>query len=504
MLQVVWFKRDLRIEDHAPLSSALNAGPVLCLYILEPDYWQLSDTSNRQWQFIRESLIDLNTDLTRHNGALYCHLGNVIDALDHIQKTHGDFILHSHEETGNLWTYQRDKQVKKWCKNNAITWKEYAQFGVTRAHGDRDKWAARWQPFMNQPLIDLPEQKTFAEINQTLAINELPLSISHDPTPCMGRQLGGRSLALAVMESFLTLRGEAYRGSISSPITAESACSRLSPYLAYGCISMKELYQALNQTQENSAGRWKASLSSFESRLWWHCHFIQKLEDEPTMEIYNLHPASDSLNRTLNPEYFSAWQHGRTGWPMVDACMRYLHHYGWINFRMRAMLVSVASFPLWLPWQPVAHWLASLFTDYEPGIHYPQIQMQAGTTGINIPRIYNPITQAQKCDPDGKFVRQWVPELRHVSDQWIFEPWRMSQKQQQHFGVVIGDDYPAPLVDFTQAARMARERMSYLNTQEYRAVAKNIGEKHGSRRRKSSQSKKLKRAPKNEKQLDLF
>ena len=80
---------------------------------------------------------------------------------------------------------------------------------------------------------------------------------------------------------------------------------------------------------------------------------------------------------------------------MVDACMRYLQHYGWINFRMRAMLVSVASFPLWLPWQPVSHWLASLFTDYDPGIHSPQVQMQAGTTSINIPRMYNPITQAQ-------------------------------------------------------------------------------------------------------------
>lgn len=512
MLQVVWYKRDLRTTDHAALTAAYCNGPVLCLYVLEPEYWQLPDTSNRQWLFIRESLVDLNTDLKKQGGLLHCHISNVVDALESIHREHGDFVLHSHEETGNLWTYQRDKEVKRWCSTRQLTWQEYMHFGVTRAHDDRDQWASRWQHIMSQPLHPPSHQMTktplFIATSHAVTVGDLPHSVSHDPSQCIGRQQGGRSIALAVMESFFTLRGEAYRGSISSPITAESACSRLSPYLAYGCISMKELYQALkhaqSQAKSDNKTRLKASLSSFESRLWWHCHFIQKLEDEPTMEVYNLHPASNSLNRKLNPEYFSAWQHGRTGWPMVDACMRYLHHYGWINFRMRAMLVSVASFPLWLPWQPVSQWLASLFTDYEPGIHYPQIQMQAGTTGINIPRIYNPITQAKKCDPEGHFVRKWVPELRNVSDQWIFEPWRMSQKQQQHFGLLIGEDYPVPLVDFAQAARMSRERMSYLNTQEDRAVAINIAQKHGSRRRKYGHTKKSHSASKNEQQLTLF
>jgi deoxyribodipyrimidine photo-lyase len=504
MLQVVWFKRDLRTQDNAALTAALNAGPTLCIYVLEPEYWQLPDTSNRQWMFIRESLLDLHQDLMSKNGGLQWYAGSVIDVLETIQKEYGTFALHSHEETGNLWTYQRDKNVKKWCQQQGVHWQEYRQFSVTRALNNRDMWASTWKKNMEQPVVVLPKNGVFSWLNHTQPAQDLPHSVSHDPTPCLGRQRGGRKLALSVFESFLTLRGETYRGSISSPITAESACSRLSPYLAYGCLSMRELYQTLQQHQQSASGRWKASLSAFESRLWWHCHFIQKLEDEPQMEINNLHPATDHLNRIMNEEFFSAWQHGRTGWPMVDACMRYLQHYGWINFRMRAMLVSVASFPLWLPWQPVSHWLASLFTDYEPGIHYPQVQMQAGTTGINIPRMYNPITQAQKCDPSGNFVRQWVPELKHVSDQWIFEPWLMSKKQQQHFGLIIGEDYPAPLVDFAQASRMARARMQHINTGEYRATAKEIGQKHGSRKRRSPRKKWPSRASKNEQQLSLF
>jgi hypothetical protein len=106
-----------------------------------------------------------------------------------------------------------------------------------------------------------------------------------------------------------------------------------------------------------------------------------------------------------------------------------------INFRMRAMLVSVAAYPLWLHWRPVGLWLARQFLDYEPGIHWPQMQMQSGTTGINVPRIYNPVKQARDHDPHGHFVRRWLPALRQVPDTWLFEPWRMPEAMQLRLGL---------------------------------------------------------------------
>ena len=265
---------------------------------------------------------------------------------------------------------------------------------------------------------------------------------------------------------------------------------------------MRELIQQVWRSKKSAQGRWKQSLANYESRLWWHCHFIQKLEDQPDIENQCLHPAYAVMRQDSNAEFLQAWCQGRTGWPMVDACMRYLRATGWLNFRMRAMLVSIASYPLWLPWQQTAPFLASLFTDYEPGIHYPQVQMQSGTTGINIPRMYNPTKQGQEQDPNGDFIRQWVPELNKVSSHWIHQPWLMADTQQKQAGLRIGDNYPAPLVDFQQASRRARQAIKEIRDQTFHSEARKIGRKHGSRKRTTTRRQPKKTA--NKDQLSLF
>jgi deoxyribodipyrimidine photo-lyase len=167
---------------------------------------------------------------------------------------------------------------------------------------------------------------------------------------------------------------------------------------------------------------------------------------------------------------------------MIDACMRMLGTVGWINFRMRAMLMSFASYQLWLHWREPALHLAREFLDYEPGIHYPQAQMQSGVTGINTIRIYNPIKQARDQDPDGIFVKQWLPELARVPVEYIFEPWTMPVTLQAHLGITIGLDYPKPIVDNVVASRFAREAIYAVKQQaQAKIIAKQVYEKHGSR-----------------------
>jgi deoxyribodipyrimidine photo-lyase len=236
-------------------------------------------------------------------------------------------------------------------------------------------------------------------------------------------------------------------------------------------------------------GDWPRALRGFDQRLHWHCHFIQKLESQPDLEFQELHPLTAGL-RASEPERLAAWAAGRTGLPFVDACMRALIATGWINFRMRAMLMSVASYQLWLPWRDSGLVLARLFVDYEPGIHWSQCQMQSGTTGINTIRIYNPIKQGQDHDPQGLFLRQWLPELARVPVVHLHEPWTMPISTQASAGFALGIDYPLPLVDPAAAAREAKQRI-WARRQEpgFRELAATVLQTHGSRRSGGTRSR---------------
>ena len=267
------------------------------------------------------------------------------------------------------------------------------------------------------------------------------------------------------MDSFLNDRGRAYHLEMSSPRTADTSCSRLSVHLATGALSMREVAQAtwrrmadLRDEPGPEVTRWRRALSAFNGRLHWHCHFMQKLEDAPDLETVNLHRGYDGLRDNDDADRLAAWATGRTGLPFVDACMRSLIATGWINFRMRAMLTAFATQHLWLHWRAPGLHLARLFGDYEPGIHWSQSQMQSGTTGINTVRIYNPVKQSRDQDPDGEFIRAWVPRTA-LPGAAIHEPWRLAPLELADAQIRLGIDYPAPIVDHLAAARAARERI---------------------------------------------
>jgi len=497
--QLVWFKRDLRCEDHAALVEAAKLGSIRCIYVLEPTLWMQPDVALQHFEFIRESLQDLDAQLHLLGGALEVHLGEVTAVLTKIWQASPFQGLHSHQETGNGFTYSRDREVSKWCQSHGIDWGQYPQFGVTRGLKNRNVWQTNWQRHMEAPLYELSQIHFWkAPLSSNLVLNsdthhltpsmmQAPTYLCHNPPR---RQRGGRSIALKTLNSFLKQRSMQYRGGISSPLSAPDACSRLSVYLTYGCLSIREVVQATNEEllkMPPEASRRKSGLTAFMSRLYWHCHFIQKLESEPEIEWRNMHRGYDGLRENeFNGDCFSALKDGRTGWPMVDACVIMLRETGWLNFRMRAMLVSVAAYPLWLHWKPVGDWLATQFLDYEPGIHWSQLQMQSGTTGINITRVYNPIKQAQDHDHKGFFVRKWLPYMRQVPDAWLFEPWNMPQEIQNSIGIEVGKDIPQPIVDIAIATKISKDRLhARRNLSEVRAGKKTVIDKHASRAKRT-------------------
>jgi deoxyribodipyrimidine photo-lyase len=506
---VVWFKRDLRIEDNSALTAAIAEGPILPVYVVEPDYWKMSYTSARQWQFLKESLVALDKSLTALGQPLWVAVGDIEEIFTRMHQRFQFQRMHSHQETGPGWTYHRDKQVKVWSERNHVEWIEHRQHGVMRGRADRWHWAKQWTRLMDASREPLP--------SELKAIGKPPRSatdvldgVSIHPERIIDAQPGGLFAGDELLAGFLQSRAENYRAGMSSPLTARTVCSRLSPHLSLGTVSLRTIWQSSQIRQaelKNKRGRSRfiGSLKSFGSRLHWHCHFMQKLESEPRLEFEPLHRGFIGLRdyQSGDEERLQRLTEGCLGWPFVDACLRCLRQTGWINFRMRAMLVAIASYHLWLDWKLTAPVFARWFTDFEAGIHFSQMQMQAGTTGINANRIYSPIKQSQDQDPDGQFIRKWVPELSQVPSEWVHTPWRMPLQLQQRFSCLIGQHYPEPIGDPVQLGREARAKISaWIEQHDMRPEAARVLKVHGSRNKKN-RAPKVKKASDQQMLLDL-
>lgn len=517
MRAIYWIKRDFRLNDNLALCRAIAENDqILPLFIFESEYIAQTDISPMHIWAWEKAITHMQKRLRDIDADVLIASGNILDILSSLHDNYAFDSIYSHEETGIGWTYERDKAVAKWCAAKGIIWHEEPQTGVVRGLRNRTNRQSilKKRLFESDPL-PAPEMIKFPQ--------KLPDHCAKRPIPCAAdffdltdypyirwdrMQNITEQAAHDDLDSFLHKRGIGYSGGISSPNSAFHHGSRLSVHLAWGTISLRQVFHATHMAaasrkaaDDKQSAQWARSLRAFSSRLHWHDHFIQRLESAPEMEFQSLNPAYESIQYEDDAAKLEAWKYGRTGFPIIDACMRCLQAIGFINFRMRAMVVSFAIFGLHLSWKSIHPHLAQIFLDYEPGIHIAQLQMQAGIVGINTIRVYNPTKQMIDQDPDCIFIKQWIDELSDFSAAEI-----------QNYEQIILGDYPAPIVDFKPAAKAMKDQIfSIRRSFEGKKASQIILDLHGSRRsprkskrRKPGQIKAIKMSENKSSQRDLF
>ena len=447
---LVWHRDDLRVRDNPALAAAAADGVAHPAFVFDPRFYRSDRVCDGRIEFLHESLGALAEAYRGRDGDLAYRHGDPRSSLRGLLDEGPVDRIYLNATTTSGYARDRDREIAGWDRVSV-----FEDDGIVRTGETREGWNEQAEAYFESERRD-PPATVGDGVASTVTVDEIEAEYGIDSDK-RRRHRGGCRRAGRRLETF-TENIDAYIGGISPPAAAEKRTSHLSPYFAFGCLSLREAYQHV--TEEAADGR---SKELFTTRLFWNRHFTQKLADNPDSTEHAVNPVFRGMNRgTHDADLVAAWKRGETGFPMVDASMRALRRTGWLNFRMRAMCATFYTYILRGWWKVGADWYYRHLIDADPAINYQQWQMQSGLVGVHPLRIYNPRKQVRENDPDGTFIKKYVPELAAFPTDYLDQPEKSPLSVQAECGVEIGEEYPYPVVDFERRRTEAREAWSAL------------------------------------------
>ena len=468
---IVWFRKDLRLRDNPALAAAIEKGaPILPLYIWSPDEegaWLLGAAS-KVW--LHHSLLLLSESFKQKKSRLIIRTGKSLDVLqDVIQKTKASTVYWNRRYEPH--SIQRDTLIKTGLNQQNIEIKSFNSSLLfepweiqTKQETPYKVFTPFWKTCTSLPEPNAPVEapnaitpiKNWPNSEQLLSLNLLPKIAWH--TGILNSWEIGEKGAHAQLNNFISNALADY--SEGRDLPSQALSSRMSPYLHFGEISPRQIWHKVTHSlQSVRHEKYRKSAWAYLREIGWRefaYHLLYHFPHTPTQ------PIREEFSRfpwKKDEEFLAAWRIGQTGIPFVDAGMRELWHTGWMHNRVRMVVASLLVKNMLVPWQEGAKWFWDTLVDADLANNTLGWQWTAGCGADAAPffRIFNPISQGEKFDADGEYVRKWVPEIKRLPNQWIHKPWQAPASILADAAVTLGKSYPNPIVDLKSSRQEALE-----------------------------------------------
>lgn len=462
---LVWMRRAIRVDDHAALWHAMQeAGEVVPVLVLSEDPSYTADTHRRL--FVRRAIADLDAHLRRRGTRLHIRMGvpeKELPSAAIAYDAEAVYAVRLYDQPGT----QRDEKI---VKSLRLIGKQFLQVKdrvLRESHeihtGDGGAYRV-FTPFKRRWLAsadDLP--RPFPDVGDFLSIPFAPGSVALERVPCFERAESGMGESAARKRLRGFLGSSVVRYADQRDLPAIDGTSRLSHHLALGTISPRRLYWEVMDLLRETRNSGRKSVDTFVSELIWREFYYHILAAYPFVLRASFREEYRGIRWRRSESAFAQWKAGTTGYPIVDAAMRQLHEEGWMHNRARMIVASFLTKDLHLNWKWGERYFAERLVDLDLASNNGGWQWTAGTGTDASPwfRIFNPVLQGKKFDPDGAYVRRYVPELARVPAQMIHEPWRMTQQDQEACGCIIGKNYPGKVVEHAEERELTRAMFSH-------------------------------------------